>query len=94
MERDDDTNVDITADCVYTGGLSNSGETLTLYDPSSKVIDTANGNGGPGLGVGLENLEQRVRRFAGPDARVTAGPRGNGGYSVRLSWLVPAGGAS
>lgn len=55
---------------------------------------TANGNGGPGLGVGLENLEQRVRRFAGPDARVTAGPRGNGGYSVRLSWLVPAGGAS
>lgn len=46
LERDDDTNVDITADCVYTGGLSNSGETLTLYDPSSKVIDTANGNGG------------------------------------------------
>ena len=32
------------------------------------------GNGGPGLGVGLENLEQRVRRFAGPGASVDFGP--------------------
>jgi hypothetical protein len=47
LERDNETTVsDITADCIYTGSLSNSGETLTLYDPSNRVIDTANGNGG------------------------------------------------
>lgn len=53
---------------------------------------TLNGHGGPGLGVGLENLEQRVRRFAGADARVTAGPRAGGGFAVQLSWMMPAGG--
>ncbi|HNE03153.1 MAG TPA: lamin tail domain-containing protein, partial [Anaerolineales bacterium] len=37
---------DILADQVYTGELSNSGETLTLSDAANKVIDTANGNGG------------------------------------------------
>ena len=47
LERDDDTTVsDILADQIYTGDLSNSGEALTLYDSSNKVIDTANGNGG------------------------------------------------
>lgn len=47
LERDDDSVVaDIAADQFYTGALSNSGETLTLYDGSNKVIDTANGNGG------------------------------------------------
>ena len=53
-----------------------------------------NGNGGPGLGVGLENLEQRVHRFAGPEARVTAGPRDGGGYVVRMRWPTPSGGMS
>jgi hypothetical protein len=58
------------------------------------------GHGGPGLGVGLENLEQRVRRFAGPEARMTAGPRegANGdaatGFVVRLSWLADTGGST
>ncbi|NJN79423.1 MAG: lamin tail domain-containing protein, partial [Anaerolineales bacterium] len=34
-------------DQIYTGNtLSNSGEALTLYDASNKVIDTANDNGG------------------------------------------------
>lgn len=47
LERTDDTTVsDITADCIYTGNLSNSGESLSLEDPSHNVIDTANGNGG------------------------------------------------
>ncbi|HNC08036.1 MAG TPA: lamin tail domain-containing protein, partial [Anaerolineales bacterium] len=47
LERDDDSTVsDIAANQIYTGGLSNSGETLILYDPSNRVIDTANGNGG------------------------------------------------
>ena len=46
LERDDDATVsDISADQIYTGSLSNSGEKLFLYDASNKVIDTANGNG-------------------------------------------------
>lgn len=52
-----------------------------------------NGNGAPGLGTGLENLEQRVRRFAGNEASVTAGAhRGSdgavSGFSVRMRWLA------
>jgi hypothetical protein len=48
LERTDDSTVnDIPADQIYTGALSNSGETLFLKDPSGNVIDTANGDGGP-----------------------------------------------
>lgn len=44
---DDTTVSDIPADQIYTGNaLSNTGEALTLYDASNKIIDTANGNGG------------------------------------------------
>ena len=50
------------------------------------------GNGGPGLGVGLENLEQRVSRFAGAGARVESGPRDGGGYVVRMRWPHTEGG--
>ena len=50
------------------------------------------GNGRPGLGVGLENLEQRVHRFAGEDARVTSGPRDGGGFVVRMRWPYVEGG--
>lgn len=47
LERTDNTTVaDVGADQIYTGGLSNTGETLTLFDPSGKVINTANGAGG------------------------------------------------
>jgi uncharacterized repeat protein (TIGR01451 family) len=47
LERTDDTTISsITADCIYTGSLANGGESLTLKDASSNVIDTANGNGG------------------------------------------------
>lgn len=48
------------------------------------------GNGTPGLGVGLQNLSRRVRRFGGRDACVEAGPRAGGGYAVRVRWRVPA----
>ena len=51
---------------------------------------TAGGNGARGLGVGLENLEQRVRRFAGEQASMEAGPRAEGGYSVMLRWRETA----
>jgi len=48
LERTDDTIVsNISADRIYTGALSNSGEALYLYDPSGKIADTANGDGGP-----------------------------------------------
>jgi hypothetical protein len=47
---------------------------------------TAGGNGARSLGVGLENLEQRVRRFAGEQASMQAGPRASGGYAVTLRW--------
>lgn len=45
-------------------------------------------NGGrvPGLGVGLQNLEHRLRSFAGNDASMAAGPAPAGGYEVRFRW--------
>jgi phosphatidylserine/phosphatidylglycerophosphate/cardiolipin synthase-like enzyme len=47
LERTDDTTVsDIPADQIYAGGLANTGETLTLADALSNVVDTANVNGG------------------------------------------------
>lgn len=47
LERTDNTTVsDILADQIYTGALSNTGETLTLRDPQGNVVDTANGDGG------------------------------------------------
>jgi hypothetical protein len=51
------------------------------------------GNGTPSLGVGLENLELRVRHFAGPDARVQATPRDDGGFAVFMAWPIPTGGS-
>lgn len=48
LERTDDTTVsNITADQIYSGGLVDTGEVLSLYDPSNQLIDTANsGNTG------------------------------------------------
>ncbi|MGH7741572.1 MAG: histidine kinase [Candidatus Eiseniibacteriota bacterium] len=45
-----------------------------------------NGAPRPGLGVGLHNLEQRVRRFGGPEATMHAGLESGGGFSVTLRW--------
>jgi hypothetical protein len=57
--------------------------------------DGARSNGNvPGLGVGLHNLMQRMRRFAGPTAEVVAGPRNGGGFAVRLRWQESAAVAS
>lgn len=46
----------------------------------------------PGLGVGLENLEQRVRHFAGAEARVESVSSGHGGFVVRMGWPWVRGG--
>ena len=41
LERTDDTTVPgVTADKVYTGALSNTGDTLTLKDASGNAVDT------------------------------------------------------
>ncbi len=57
--------------------------TLTFSDDGC-----TNGHGAPGLGVGLRNLEQRLRGFAGPGAVMTARPRDGGGFQVALTWPV------
>ena len=38
----------------------------------------------------LENLEQRFRRFGGPDSTMTAGPSRGGGFRVVLRWRQSA----
>ncbi len=46
LERtDDNTITDIKADFIYTGSLSNDGESLTLKNAEGKIIDTANADG-------------------------------------------------
>jgi hypothetical protein len=57
--------------------------TLTFTDDGEST-----GNGAPGMGVGLENLAQRVRRFAGTDATLRARARPAGGFAVTLRWRV------
>lgn len=48
LERTDDSTIsDIPADQVYKGALTNSGESLRLFDPQGELIDSANGDGGP-----------------------------------------------
>ncbi len=46
LERDQNAIIDIPADLIYAGALSDEGESLSLYDPSSNLVDSANGNGG------------------------------------------------
>jgi len=47
LERTDDSTVsDIAADQIYTAALSNEGRAILLRDPSGRVIDSANGDGG------------------------------------------------
>jgi hypothetical protein len=49
---------------------------------------TCTEGGAPGMGVGLQNLEQRVRRFAGPESTMKAGARSGGGFEVELRWRL------
>ncbi|MBK8617018.1 MAG: hypothetical protein IPN96_07865 [Anaerolineales bacterium] len=57
LKADDDTTIsDIPADQIYSGSLNNSGETLTLRDNSTNIIDTANNNSGPGMQVAALQL--------------------------------------
>jgi len=68
LERTDNATVsDISADLIYTGGLNNSGEVLTLRDPGGNLIDTANGDGGPWPAGDSLILASMERLGAGPD---------------------------
>jgi hypothetical protein len=46
----------------------------------------SHGRGPAGLGFGLGNLDQRVRRFGGRDASLAAGVCEGGGFAVTLRW--------
>ncbi len=57
LERTDDAVVsDIPADVIYTGGLSNAGETLTLREAAGAVVDSV----AAGAGWPAGNAEQRA----------------------------------
>ena len=63
LERTDDTTVnDITADQIYTGALTNTGEQLQLKDSSSALIDTANNDGG-GWPAGTNSPKATMERI-------------------------------
>lgn len=63
LERtDDDTIIDVSADLIYTGSLSNTGETLHLLDPTGKIIDTANITGGSWPAGDSESYASMERR--------------------------------
>lgn len=67
LERTDDSTIlDLPADQIYTGALSNSGEVLELLDPSGAVIDSANADGG-GWPAGDDAHHASLERLAGPD---------------------------
>lgn len=73
LERTDDTTVsDVAADLVYTGGLNNSGEVLSLVDGDANVVDSANGDGGEwpaGLGSPDYVSMERVSPWSVDDAQ-------------------------
>jgi LytS/YehU family sensor histidine kinase len=64
--------------------------TLRFSDDGTRV--NGSGSGALGLGVGLANLEQRIRRFGGEDATVNAAPQDRGGFMVTIRWRDYAGG--
>jgi hypothetical protein len=67
LERTDDSTIaSIAADLIYSGNLSNSGETLRLKDPLGNVIDSANGTGG-GWPAGKASSRDSMERSGGYD---------------------------
>jgi len=79
LERTDDTTVaDVPADLLYTGSLSNTGETLYLLAPDGQRIDAANHDGGPWPAGDAERRASMARfAFITPEADdqwATSGP--------------------
>jgi len=75
LERtDDDSVLEITADQIYTGSLSNTGEWLKLYDQDGKLIDEINAsNSWPG---GDNTTKQTLERSATNNWQTSAEPGG------------------
>jgi hypothetical protein len=67
LERSDDTSIaDIAADRIYTGCLSNGGETLYLNDPTGSLVDSANLSGS-GWPAGETSSRASMERRGGED---------------------------
>jgi hypothetical protein len=67
LERSDDSSIsDVAADIIYSGGLNNGGESLSLYDPSGALIDSANRDGG-GWPAGESSSRASMERWGGGD---------------------------
>jgi hypothetical protein len=66
LERTDDSAVvNIVADQIYTGSLSNSGEVLSLYDAAGNLIDQANPAAGPWPAGGASSRSSMERHAGG-----------------------------
>ncbi len=79
LERTDDNTVaDVPADLIYTGSLSNTGESLYLLAPDGQRIDAANQDGGPWPAGDASSRASMARvSFATPEADgqwATSGP--------------------
>jgi hypothetical protein len=73
LERTDDTTVpDIPADVIYTGGLGNSGEVLTLTDAQGAVADTVDGSGS--WKIGGDNATKNTAQRQAGGTWITGGP--------------------
>jgi hypothetical protein len=82
-------------------GLPNGDRTLHLMLEARREDDRfvlrfrddgiPRGAAAAGTGVGLENLEQRVRHFGGPEARMTAARDPEDGFVVDMTWPVSEG---
>ncbi|GBL19630.1 hypothetical protein EMGBS3_13360, partial [Anaerolineaceae bacterium] len=71
LERTDDTSVgNLAANQIYTGTLSNTGETLTLKDANGNTVDTANLAGGswPAGSVSSYFTMERINPLAADSA--------------------------
>lgn len=81
LERTDDTTVpDITADCIYTGALSNSGENLVLKNSSGAEQDRVDGSdnwkiSGSTEQIGNNETKNTVQRTIDGWITATATPR-------------------
>ncbi|MBK8904486.1 MAG: lamin tail domain-containing protein [Anaerolineaceae bacterium] len=90
LERTDDTTVPgVTANQIYTGALSNTGENLTLEDEMANVIDTLDNSGGWFSG----HNEARVPMLR-VDAAVSANIPNNWTYNPRCGTATNTAGMS
>jgi len=77
LERTDDSAiVNIAADLTYSGSLSNTGEIISLYDPTGNLVDLANASGG-GWPAGDAASRASMERLGGGWGTFT-GYHGNG----------------